>query len=201
MPDTTKQDLFTEAINFVWEPSNDGQPFHVTAFDPGGATAWGMTFETWAAWQKLHGEPATIGIFRAMAKADFLPLYRTMFWNACCCGALGPIGISVFDAAVNCGPSRAAKFLQCVLGVTVDGFIGPKTIAAALADDQRLLARRMCSARDAFYATLNNARYFERGWDARAEACRDLVLSILPAAQTWPPVDPTAPPAPVHQSE
>ena len=189
------QDLFTEAMNFIWEPCHDGQPFHVTAFDPGGATAWGVTFETWAAWQKMHGELASIGVFRNLPRGEFLPLYRTLFWNACCCAALGPIGIQVFDAAVNCGPRRAAKFLQAVVEVPQDGAIGPITIAAALADDQRLLARRICSARDAFYATLNNARYFERGWDARAEACRDLVLSLLPpAALPWPKTDPTAPP-------
>lgn len=197
MPYKVWQDMFSIAMNFVWELSNDGQPFHLTAFDPGGATAWGVTFDTWAGWQKLHDEPASIGAFRTMRKEEFLPLYRAMFWNACCCNALGPIGIQVFDAAVNCGPARAAKFLQSVIGVEVDGAIGPKTIAAAAAQDQRFLARQICSARDVFYATLNGARYFERGWDARAEACRDLVLSILPpATQNWPPAEPTEPPPP-----
>ena len=37
----------------------------------------------------------------------------------------------VFDTAINSGPGRAAKFLQEVVGVTADGAIGPRPLAAA----------------------------------------------------------------------
>jgi lysozyme family protein len=187
----TPVDLFTAAMDFVWAPDNDGQPFHVTANDPGGATSWGVTFSTWSGWQQLHACPVSSASFMAIAKPDFLPLYRALYWNACCCGALGPIGIQVFDAAVNAGPGHAARFLQAALNgsyrLVIDGQIGPKTVAAAHACDQKQLSRRLCAQREEFYAHLPQARYFGAGWDHRAERCRDLVLCLLnspPPAQT-----------------
>jgi lysozyme family protein len=187
---TTAQtaDLFSEAMDFIWLPENDGQPYHITTSDPGGATSWGVTYDTWASWRELHGDPVSMAGFKRVLRPDLLPLYRTMFWNACNCDALGPIGIQVFDAAVNCGPGHAALFLQALIGVAQDRAIGPLTIAAARAQDQPALSRLLCSRREEFYATRLAARYFERGWDARAEACRDLVLSILASKvhPVWP---------------
>lgn len=173
-------DLFTTAIAFNWRPENDGQPFHVTPKDPGGSTSWGVTFTTWAGWRRLHQSPVSMALFQGCKQNDFLSLYRSMFWNACACTQLGEIGIQVFDAAVNCGPGNAAAFLQTVLGVKVDDEIGPITIAAATAkNDQAELSRQLCEQREDFYATRPGAKFFERGWDRRAEQCRDLVLSLI----------------------
>lgn len=172
-------DLFSTAMDFVWRPENDGQPLHTESIDPGGSTAWGVTFTTWAGWQRLHGDLVSMARFQACKQADFLPLYRAMFWNACRCDDLGPIGIQVFDAAVNCGPGNSAGFLQAVLGVEVDDQIGPITLAAALAFDQPTLSNALCTQREVFYASRPDAVYFQRGWDARAVRCRDLVLGML----------------------
>jgi lysozyme family protein len=185
-------DLFQQAMAFVWQPGNDGQPLHYSQNDPGGSTAWGVTFTTWAGWRRLHAMPVSMDIFKASKQADFLPLYRAMFWNACSCGSLGALGIQVFDAAVNCGPGNSAAFLQTVLAVTVDDQIGPITLAVAQQTDQRALARQLCAQREEFYSTRPTAKYFERGWDARAERCRDLVLSMLgspPAPAPQPTAD------------
>lgn len=172
-------DCFPEAMNFVWAPNNDGQPFHVSANDPGAATAWGVTFATWSWWQQAHHGLASLEAFSSLDRTGFLPLYRSMFWNACCCGSLGVIGIQVFDAAVNCGPGHAVRFLQRVLAVTQDGEIGPLTVAAAQRTNQRALARGLCAQREEFYAALPEANYFGRGWNERAERCREVVLSLL----------------------
>lgn len=178
-------DLFAQAMAFMWLPSNDGQPLHTAANDPGGSTSWGATFTTWAGWQRANCEIPSMAIFQAMTANAFLPMFRAMFWNGCRCGNLGLIGLQVFDAAVNCGQGHAAGFLQTVLQQTnplliVDDQIGPVTVAAAVNADPQALAAALCDTREAFYATRPNARYFERGWDRRAEACRDLVLSLLP---------------------
>lgn len=172
-------DLFNDAMAFIWRPENDGTSFHLTPNDPGGSTSWGCTFTTWAGWQRLHNAPVSMDAFRALKQVDFLPLYRTMFWNACSCGSMGAVGIQVMDAAVNCGPGNAAAFLQTVLDVKVDDQIGPITLRVAQQTDQRALSRQLCTQREEFYATRSGAVYFQRGWDARAERCRDLVLSML----------------------
>ena len=185
-------DMFTEAMAFIWQPDNDGQPFHVSPHDPGGATAWGVTYRTWADWRRMYEMPVSEAIFQTSKQADFLPLYREIFWNICSCDSLGAIGIQVMDAAVNCGPAYAAAFLQTVLNVVVDGRIGPITLAVAQQTDQRSLARQLCEQREAFYATRSGAAYFQRGWDARAERCRDLVLSMLGVPVAPPTPQPTA---------
>jgi lysozyme family protein len=173
-------DYFPKALDFIWRPDVDGQPYHVSPHDSGGATSWGVTYSTWAAWQRLHGQPASLGAFRLLDKSAFEPLYRAQFWNSCRCSSLGALGIMVFDCSVNCGPGHAAAFLQMVLGVDVDSQIGPLTIAAYAAVDPAVLARALCVQREDYYRTCSQAEYFCRGWNRRAEMCRDYVLSLLP---------------------
>ncbi len=172
-------DFFEDALDFIWQPDNDGQGIHLSADDPGGATNLGVTFQTWAGWQRLHKANAPLAVFRTLGKADFRPLYRSLFWNAVCASSFGAVGIQLFDAAVNCGPGHAAGFLQTVLDVQVDDEIGPLTIRVAQQTDQRALARALCTEREAFYASRPGAVYFAQGWDRRAEAARDLVLELL----------------------
>lgn len=172
-------DLFPTAMAFVWRPENDGQPLHLSANDPGGSTSWGVTFTTWAGWQRLHNAPVSMEAFTACVQSDFLPLYRAMFWNASRCGNMGPIGIQVFDIAMGSGPGSAARFLQTILGVEVDGEIGPLTIAALNNAAPAAINFALCNERERFYAALPTAKYFARGWDRRAEGCRDLVASMI----------------------
>jgi len=174
------RDYFPTALAFIWRPDVDGQPYHVTPHDGGGATSWGVTYATWAAWQRLHGQRASMAAFKALQKDDFQPLYRAQFWNACRCPSLGVIGIMVFDCAVNCGPAHAAGFLQTVLGVTVDNQIGPITIAAYANVDPTVLVHALCTQREDYYRSCSQAEYFCTGWNRRAEACRDYVLALLP---------------------
>ena len=147
-------DLFPQAMAFVWRPDNDGQPFHVTANDPGGATAWGVTYATWSGWQRLHGGVSTLGMFRAVGQGELLPLYRALYWNACACGAMGAIGIQVFDVAMGSGPETAARFLQAVVDVEADGQIGPVTLAALRDADPARVNTALFDRREAFYASL-----------------------------------------------
>lgn len=65
-------------------------------------------------------------------------------WHAVGCHLMDPgLALIVFDAAVNCGESQAARWLQSALGVTsVDGVIGPVTRAALEhADAEETLTR------------------------------------------------------------
>ena len=69
--------------------------------------------------------------------------------------------ISLFDTAVNVGVPRAVEMFQDALGVMVDGRIGPRTIAAAQAGDNRRLAR-FYARRVRWYSELAT---FDRYWD------------------------------------
>lgn len=120
-----------------------------------------------------------MAVFRQLGAADFQPLYRFLFWQAVRCDQMGPLGIQVFDAAVLSGPSRSARFLQHVLGVTVDGIVGPETLGAFQAADPTKLNAAFTAERESFYAGEPDAATFGRGWNKRADACRDYVLSFL----------------------
>lgn len=179
-------DPFDIALAFNYRPENDGQGFHMTPNDPGGATSWGVTFGTWASWQRMHGAGALLSVFQTLGPDDFRPLYRAWFWNACRCDSLPlGVGLTVFDAAVGSAPAHAVRFLQSVLHVDQDGECGPITLAAAASASPAHVINELCMQREAFYASLPTFRYFGRGWDRRAEDCRRLALSLvnpLPAA-------------------
>jgi lysozyme family protein len=97
------------------------------------------------------------------------------------------IDLSVFDAAVNCGPYEAAMFLQRALGddIVADGKIGPLTIAAA--DDPVMdadyLLRVISDERLAFYRRLSTWKAFGRGWSNRVASIevKALALARTPA--------------------
>lgn len=55
------------------------------------------------------------------------------------------------DCAFNRGPGGAAKILQIALGVTSDGYVGPKTLAASNAlEDRRAFLKQLRKARESY---------------------------------------------------
>ncbi len=55
------------------------------------------------------------------------------------------------DCAFNRGPGGAAKIFQIALNVVADGHVGPKTLAASNAeDDRRALLKRLRAAREQY---------------------------------------------------
>ena len=81
-------------------------------------------------WRKTH--PGLPGDVWLAPQKEIEAIYRQKYWDALRCDEL-PAGVdyAVFDYGVNSGIRRAAKVLQRLIGVDVDGEIGPNTIAAA----------------------------------------------------------------------
>ena len=133
--------------------------------DPGGVTNLGVTRQVWSEWR---GRPVTIAEMRRLKPADVEPLYRQRYWNRVRADDL-PAGVDycVFDAAVNSGTGRAAKWLQEVLGVPQDGAIGLITLGAARDFPKQELIRRYCQTRLEFLQGLRTFPVFGRGWQAR----------------------------------
>ncbi len=77
-----------------------------------------------------------------------------------------PLSHLVFDAAVNQGVSAATHMLQFALKVSVDGKIGPNTIAAAMASNNETCARFQTLRAYRYMGTINFERYGE-GWFSR----------------------------------
>ena len=156
--------------------------------DPGGATMKGVTIGTFA---QFKGRKVTKDELRNISDADLRAIYRRGYWDKVKGDEL-PAGLDlvVFDAAVNSGPSRGAKWLQQSIGVAIDGKIGPATIARANEVDTQTAILAAIMVRLAFLRNLKTWATFGKGWQRRVDSVRSVALSMAAA----PRVNETAKP-------
>jgi lysozyme family protein len=141
--------------------------------DPGGPTNKGITQAVYDAWQKKNGLPTQS--VRNISDAAVAAIYKQQYWDAISGDDL-PSGVdfAVFDFAVNSGVSRAAKYLQAVVGVTQDGQIGPQTIQAT----KTYVAMAVTNKRLAFMQSLSIWSTFGKGWSARIADVKNQILAL-----------------------
>jgi lysozyme family protein len=143
--------------------------------DPGGETNFGISKRSY------HGED-----IRGMTRERAGEIYRRDFWDAVKGDDL-PAGLDLvaFDAAVNSGPARGAKWLQAALDVGMDGKIGPATIAAAKRAPAAKIIAAATDARLRYMRGLPTWGTFGNGWASRVERVRAKASAM--AAQAAPP--------------
>ena len=144
--------------------------------DPGGETNLGCTK---AVWEEYCGHMVDTKTMKALTPADVGPLYRKKYWNKICADDL-PSGVDyvVFDAAINSGPGRAAKWLQACVSVDPDGGIGPKTLAAVRAANPKQLIEDYSKRRLSFLYDLPTWDTFGKGWERRVKEVNATALSM-----------------------
>ncbi len=164
--------------------------------DPGGATNKGITIATFRRYIKPNGTKADL---RALTTEQAVVVYKRQYWDAVMGDSL-PSGVdyAVADFAVNSGPSRAAKYLQSIVGVAQDGRIGPATLAAVNKADPVKVINQLCDDRLAFMKRLKIWATFKNGWSRRVADVRKVSLSWVDDTPAFKPhVD--APKAPKAQ--
>ncbi len=144
--------------------------------DPGGATNKGITLDYFRRYVKADGTKADL---KRLTTEQAATVYRHQYWNAVS-GEVLPAGVdyAVFDFGVNSGPSRAIKFLQKAVGVTQDGRIGPKTLAAVKAMAPAKLIAKLCEMRLIWLTKLGTWDTFGKGWTKRVSGVRALALEL-----------------------
>jgi lysozyme family protein len=144
--------------------------------DPGGATMKGVTIGTFA---QFKGRKVTKDELRAISDADLRAIYRRKYWDVVKADDL-PAGLDLvaFDAAVNSGPSRGARWLQDGLGVAADGKVGPMTIRAAQHANVPLAIGKALDARLAFLRRLKTWPTFGKGWQRRVDDVRRVAIEM-----------------------
>jgi lysozyme family protein len=145
--------------------------------DPGKITNLGVTQRVWEEWVGHDVDEKTMrGLTPEMVK----PLYKQKYWDRVRGDDL-PSGVDyvVFDAAVNSGTGRAAKWLQACVGVEQDGGIGPKTLAAVNAFDAKQLIEDYNKRRLSFLMDLKHWDVFGRGWSRRVASVQDDAESMV----------------------
>jgi lysozyme family protein len=158
--------------------------------DPGGATNYGVTIGTMRRLGlDLSGDgQVTAADVRALSRAQATDIFIEHYWRRPrICDLPAPLHATVFDMYVNAG-SNAVRILQRLvrdmrIEVTVDGVIGPQTIAVvdrALAAAPDTIVDAYGIARRNYYYALADRRPASRkyarrrdggkgGWILRAE--------------------------------
>lgn len=127
--------------------------------DPGGATKYGVTERVARKW-------GYTGDMRDLPIDTARQIAKTEYWDQYQCDQLPDLlAYQVFDTAYNGG--YPVKWLQECIGVTADGIIGAKTIAAARACDQWKVIALFNSKRIGYLTNLNNWPQNAKGWARR----------------------------------
>ena len=140
--------------------------------DKGGMTNLGCTK---AVWEEFVGHPVSEADMRALTPASVAPLYKRKYWDKVAGDDL-PAGLdyAVFDAAINSGPGRAAKWLQEVAGVPADGSIGKQTLAAVEAFSPLEIIAQYNDKRLQFLESLPTFATFGKGWSNRVSSVQSI---------------------------
>lgn len=144
--------------------------------DPGGATNLGITLNELSTWRHTAVTKQDV---QTLTQDEAAAIYRANYWNVIQGDAL-PSGIELmgFDAGVNLGTPRSARFLQQIVGASVDGHIGPVTIAATAAANAGNVIDQLAAARTTFYHSLPTFNHFGAGWLGRTQRARVLAYQL-----------------------
>jgi lysozyme family protein len=144
--------------------------------DPGGRTNLGVTQRVWEEWV---GHEVDEKAMRALTPETVGPMYKTKYWDKIKGDDL-PTGVdyAVFDAAINSGPGRAAKWLQQAVGAVPDGAIGAGTLGKVAAMEPAAIIEKYQETRLAFMQSLPTWDTFGKGWGRRVAEVRDAALHM-----------------------
>jgi lysozyme family protein len=140
--------------------------------DRGGLTMCGVTYATYAVYCRKKNIDATEKGLKALSYAQWREILKTMYWDRCKGDDINSQGVAnmIVDWYWISGIT-GSKRVQAIVGAKVDGIIGPKTVAAINAMDEKELFAKIKAARLAHFdeivrRTPSQAKYLE-GWRKR----------------------------------
>jgi len=141
--------------------------------DPGGETNLGVT-------KKVYVASGGKKSMKKLTVKDVAPIYKKSYWARLKCDDL-PSGLDfcAFDWGVNSGTGRAAKALQKICGASVDGAIGPKTLALINRQSPKYMIEEFGKIRQEFYESLGTFKTFGKGWTRRNKETTEASISMI----------------------
>lgn len=143
-------------------------------FDAGKETNLGITIATWQryGYDKDGDQDIDVDDLKVITIEDAAKVYKPKFWDRVGGDHIKSQAVAniVFDHAVNAGVSRAGKMVQAILnttfrkGLSIDGIIGPKTIAALNSVDPNQFHDEFKLLRKDYYNYLANNLKLVRGF-------------------------------------
>lgn len=159
---TTNQliaDLIERESGFVNDPH-----------DRGGPTKYGITAQTLGDWRRL-GRWATFDEVESLTETEAAAILRKNYVAPFLAVPFDELRANLVDMAVLEGQGTAIRALQQVLGVPVDGILGPRTLAAVAGSPWRLTNDALVAMRLKAIVDLVNRdasqREFLLGWVSR----------------------------------
>ncbi len=137
----TEHELITDIMTAEGWPKFTNHPA-----DRGGPTKGGITLATLSAWRR---RPVTAADVEALQEAEVRDIYTHRYVRGPKFDQIADpaLRLSVIDAGVLMGQPTAARLLQQAVGVTADGIIGPRTLAAVNARAANVIRLRFTAAR------------------------------------------------------
>lgn len=164
----------------------EGSDYEDHPEDPGGPTKFGITIYDIANregishvnikknWTKLKN------LVKSLTKEQALKIYKTKYWDKVKGDQL-PSGIDciICDHGINAGPSKSIRIAQEVLGIEIDGRLGPKTLESLKKAEPKKFIAEFSEGRRNYYKSLPHFKTFGKGWLNRVNKCELFVISIL----------------------
>jgi lysozyme family protein len=151
------------------------------ANDPGGPTKYGITCYDLAEYmgQQMTSMATWAPIVQTMTMETAEAIYATKYATACDFNNLvAGADCVVFDFGVNSGPATSIKYAQMLVGVSVDGVLGPITQSAINDFGPVAFIKGLCDARMKFLASLSTWSDFGNGWTARVNDLQSYSLAL-----------------------
>lgn len=138
--------------------------------DLGGATMCGVTLATFTEYCRRKGYPRpTIVRLKAIKYKEWLEILKTMFWDKWKADQINNESIALILVDWVWGSGKYGITIpQKAIGVTADGIVGPKTIAAVNTKDPKQLFDLIRKERLAYIERICRSRptnlKYKRGW-------------------------------------
>jgi uncharacterized protein (TIGR02594 family) len=153
--------------------------------DKGKSTKFGITIATLKSWR---GQTVTVDDVKNLTLAEAKQIYKKGYWDAMGLDKFDSYFLAqmLFDQGVNGGTVTAAKRFQSALNVlgsrlTVDGKIGPMTLAESKKYHELAIANEFIKATQDNYADIvvrdNSQIAFIRGWVNRSQVLMDKMIT------------------------
>lgn len=154
----TIEQAFNRAKKTGW--SND-------PLDNGGATMIGVTIGTYRSYCRYKGKKIpTVTDLKNITYKEWRDIIHCMYWSKWKADLINDQKVAnmIVDWVWVSGQGIGIKRVQKILGVTVDGIVGPKTIAAINMIDPNVLVKKVYDGRAAHFNAIVKAKPSQKKW-------------------------------------
>lgn len=135
--------------------------------DRGGATMVGVTIGTYRTYCRYKGRKVpTVNDLKNITYKEWRDVVHTLYWSKWKADLIEDQNVAnmIVDWVWASGQGIGIKRVQKILGVTADGIVGPKTLAAVNAADPHELFTKVYNARAAHFNAIVKANPSQKKW-------------------------------------